>query len=108
MRDPARVTNWEMGLEAVVDSVLTAQRQNPSLAMRQRIGRAVADSIRAMPFAQRVVLERMLALRPPLGRRQRRGSWLLTTRVPGFTDVGHALRGLVSFHAWTEITDAHE
>jgi hypothetical protein len=106
MSAPARVASWEMGLEAVVDAVLAAQKYDPPLAIRQRIGQEVADSIRAMPFAQRVVLERMLAVRPPVGGSRRRGSWLLTTRMPGFTDVGHALTGLVSFHAWTEIADA--
>lgn len=108
MTPPPRVTAWEMGVEAVVDAVLAAQHQDPPLVVRQRIGRAVVESIRAMPFAQRIALERMLAVRPPARGHRRRGAWLLSTRTPGFADVGHALTGLVSFHAWTEIADAND
>ena len=108
MTAPPRVATWELGAETVVDAVLAAQHQNPSLTTRHRIGRAVVESIRAMPFAQRIALEGMLAVRPPSRGSRRRGAWLLTTRAPGFADVGHALTGLVSFHAWTEIADTDD
>jgi len=103
-----RVAAWQIGVEAVVDAVLADQHQHPPLAIRQRIGYEVTASIRAMPSVQRLALERLLATRSPTSRDRRRGAWLLTTRIPGFADIGHALAGLVSFHAWAEIADADD
>ena len=97
---------WQIGVEGVIDAVLAGHDWKVARDARSRIGNAVADSISAMPQAQRLLLQRLLAGRFPGRGRRQQGTWLLETDLPGVADVGHALTALVWFHAWSELADS--
>jgi hypothetical protein len=100
-------TGWHKTLLSFVDAVFVAHGQTPDPLVRDRVCRSVVGSIMVMPSLQRAVVIRILAatrlLRVFGGRQQ--GVWLLTTRFPVAHEVGHALAGLVAFHAWCEVAD---